>query len=118
MNRLILALYVLTTSFALISLKLGTELGAPISFSNNKLQFNLNLYALVGIFLYGTSFLLYTFLIAKYDLGYIIPLATALVYVVIFTASYFIFKESFGALKVIGILLIVAGVILLNIKSA
>jgi multidrug transporter EmrE-like cation transporter len=67
--------------------------------------------------LYGTSFVIYTFLIAKYDLGYIIPLTTAIVYVLIFIASFFIFNEVFTALKVIGIVLIVIGVALLNVKS-
>lgn len=115
MARIILILYVLTTSLALIFLKMGTNSGALISFSGGKLGFNFQVLSLLGIFLYGTSFLLYTYLIAKFDLGYIIPFATAFVYVAIFIASYFIFKEAFTAVKILGIGLILGGIVLLNI---
>jgi drug/metabolite transporter (DMT)-like permease len=84
---------------------------------DNKLQFNLNFYTLMGVFLYGLSFLIYTFLIARYNLGYIIPLTTAFVYIVVFAASYFIFNEIFTPLKIMGILFITLGLILLNLKK-
>lgn len=116
MVRIILALYVLATSAGLIVLKLGTESGVPISYSDSRLHFNLNWQSLLGITLYAVSFLLYIYLISKNDLGYIIPLTTAFVYIVIFIASAFIFKEVFTVTKIIGILLIIVGLIFLNIK--
>ncbi len=115
---IIIAGYVLTTSFALVALKLGSKGGAPVGVVAGKLSFNVNPFVLSGIFLYGASFLLYMYLISKYDLGYIIPLVTALVYLMIFSASFLIFKETFTALKVAGIVLIVAGLILLNLKGS
>lgn len=119
MAKAILALYILATSAALVALKWGSEHGgAPVETVNNKLHFNLNAYVISGVLLYGISFVLYTYLIAKYDLGYIVPLTTALVYILIFTASYFIFHEVFTAAKVAGIVLIVAGLILLNLKTS
>jgi multidrug transporter EmrE-like cation transporter len=57
------------------------------------------------------------YLLSKYDLGYIIPLTTALVYMIIFVASYLIFKETFTILKIVGITLIMVGLMLLNIKK-
>lgn len=86
-------------------------------FLDNKLQLNLNPLILLGIFLYGLSFLVYMYLLSKYDLGYIIPLTTALVYILIFGASYFIFNEVFTAIKIAGIVLIVMGLVLLNLKK-
>lgn len=114
--RIILALYVLATSMGLIVLKLGTESGTPFSFSNSRLHVNLNWQSVTGIALYGLSFLLYIYLISKNDLGYIIPLTTAFVYIVIFIASAVIFKEVFTITKIIGITLIVIGLIFLNLK--
>jgi small multidrug resistance pump len=108
---------VAATSLALIALKLGTKAGIPIHYVNNKLQFNFNFYTVAGVSLYGLSFLTYIYLVSKYDLGYIIPLTTALVYVVIFTASFFIFDEVFTATKIAGIALIVIGLALLNLKK-
>lgn len=115
-NKIIIILYVVTTSLSLIIMKIGSKNGALATLGDGRLQVNLNLYNFLGVFLYGISFLIYIYLIAKYDLGYIIPLVTALVYTLIFTASFFIFKESFTLVKIAGIILIIIGLILLNIK--
>lgn len=116
MQRILLALYVIATSLALVSLKWGTRHGAPINRADGRLQLNLDFFVVSGIILYGISFLVYTYLISKYDLGYIVPLTTGLVYVIIFTSSYLIFNELFTALKVVGIILIASGLIVLNLK--
>lgn len=110
-----LIIYAVTSTAGLVLIKLAGQTGAPISFVDGKLQLNFGLYAVLGIFLYGVSFLLYTYLITKNDLSYIIPISTALVYVGIFLASYFLFHEAITALKITGILLILGGVILLNL---
>lgn len=117
MSQLIILAYAITTSLALIFLKLGSATGAAIAFTDNKLQLNLGFYVVSGFVLYAVSFLIYTYLISKYDLGYIIPVATALVYVAIFIASYVVFKEHFTAIKIAGIVLILGGLILLNINK-
>lgn len=117
MSKIILILYVLTASLALVTLKLGTNTGLPISYINSKVQFNVNAYTIVGFLLYGLSFLTYIYLIAKNDLGYIIPLAAAFVYILIFIASYLIFKEVFTATKIMGIVLILGGIVLLNLNK-
>lgn len=116
LSKVIIALYILTTSSALVVLKLGAKAGPPLQYAGGKLQFNLNLYAISGIALYFLSFITYVYLISKYDLGYIIPLLAAFVYVLIFVASYFIFKEVFTLTKIIGIGLILAGLFFLNFR--
>lgn len=115
--NLILLIYAITSSIGLVLLKLGGQTGAPISIVDGKPLFNLGPYAIGGIFLYGLSFIIYTYLISKNDLGYIIPVSTALVYVFIFAASFFIFKEVFTAMKIVGICLILGGVVLLNVSK-
>jgi drug/metabolite transporter (DMT)-like permease len=117
MSKIIISLYALATSLALIVLKLGAKEGSPVQFIDHRLHFNINLYTVAGIGLYGTSFLLYVYLISKYDLGYIIPLTTALVYILVFVASFLIFKESFTVMKTIGIALIITGLLFLNQKK-
>lgn len=117
MSKLIIGLFVLLTSSALIILKLGTKAGPLLSFAENGIQFNINFYIILGIFLYGLSFLVYIYLLSTYDLGYIIPLTTGLVYTIIFTASFFIFHEVFTTFKIIGISLIVVGLLFLNLNK-
>lgn len=114
MSKLILALYVLATSLGLILLKLGTVDGAPLKFSEGALQFNFRAASIAGIGLYGISFLLYISLISQYNLGYIVPLTTAFVYVVVFVASVVIFKETFTIAQIMGIVFILCGLFLLN----
>jgi drug/metabolite transporter (DMT)-like permease len=117
MYKVILGLYVLATTSALVVLKYGTKAGAIVHKVDGKLQLNFNIYVFLGLTLYGISFILYTFLISKYDLGYIIPLATAFVYISIVIASYFVFHEAFTTFKIIGLILILSGLTLLNIKK-
>lgn len=116
-SKIIISIYVLATSLALVVLKLGSKGGAPAQFASGKLHLNITPYTIIGVILYGISFLLYIYLISKYDLGYIIPLTTALVYILIFTASFVIFHEVFTAIKLVGIALIVMGLAFLNFKQ-
>lgn len=117
MSKIIFAFYVVATSLGLIFLKLGTKTGLPISYINNRPHVNINFFNVAGIGLYGISFMLYMYLISKNDLGYIIPITAAFVYVLVFLASYFIFHEIFTLTKVIGIVLILGGLFFLNFKK-
>ncbi len=117
MSKVILAIYVVATSLGLIVLKLGTKAGPPVDLVHHRIHFNINLYTVGGTTLYGASFILYIYLISKNDLGYIIPVASAFIYVLIFLASYVIFKEVFTITKIIGIVLIICGLVVINVKS-
>ena len=112
---LALVLFVIVTSSALILLKMGTKNGALISIKNKRPRLHITKQSFFGILLYGISFLLYMYLIAQNDLGYIIPLTTALVYLILFPASYYLFREKFTRLKLLGIGCIAIGLILLNL---
>jgi uncharacterized membrane protein len=114
--RIILALYILTTVAALTVLKFGTQSGLPISYANQRLHFNFNFLTVSGIVLYGLSFATYVYLISKNDLGYIIPLAAAFVYILIFISSAVFFNEVYTFTKLIGIGLIILGLVFLNLK--
>ena len=116
-SNLILVIYAATSSAGLIFLKMGSEEGPLVSISNGRLHFNPDPLVFLGVFLYGLSFIIYTYLVSKNDLGYIVPISTALVYVFIFIGSFIIFKEAFTAIKVAGIALILIGVLLLNISK-
>ena len=118
MSRIIIAAYVIATSLALILLRLGSKNGAPVSFVDGRLSFNITAMIIAGIFSFGVSFLLYTYLLSIYDLGFIVPLTTGIVYAIIFVASYFIFHESFTPIKLFAIAIIFIGVILLNTSNS
>lgn len=116
-SNLLLPIYISITSLALVVLKLGSKDGALAQISDGRVHLNFTPYTVSGIFLYGLSFILYTYLLSKYDLGYIIPLTTGLVYIFIFIASFVIFKESFTLIKILGITFILGGIVLLNLNK-
>ncbi len=116
MNIILIVAYLLSTSSGLVLLKLGSGSGAPVSIVNHALKFNLNPCVLSGVFFYVMSFVLYTYLISKYDLGFIVPLTTAIVYVLVFIASFIVFNEAFTLAKAIAIALIIIGVTILNLN--
>jgi multidrug transporter EmrE-like cation transporter len=117
LNTLLIAIYALTTSAGLVSIKIGTAGEGLARITDGKFQLHVTAMSILGIFLYGVSFLLYTYLISKFDLGYIIPVTTGIVYILIFIASFWIFKEQFTLVKCIGIALVLVGVALLNLKK-
>ena len=117
MSLVFLIVYVLATSSALVLIKLGTVSGAPVAIFEHSLKFNINLSIIAGILLYGLSFILYIYLISKFELGFIIPVTTALVYSLVFLASFLIFHETFTIIKIAAISLIIFGVILLNFNK-
>ena len=117
LSKIIIFTYVLTTSAALIIMKVGAQDGMPISLTGGRVSVNLNPAFLLGMFLYIVSFITYVYLISTYDLGYIVPLLASFVYVLTFTAAYFVFNEVFTLVKLLGIALILVGLILLNMGS-
>lgn len=116
-SKIIIALYILTTSAGLVILKLGSTKGSQLGLTHGKFNVHISPYTAVGVGLYGLSFFLYMYLISKYELGYIIPLLAAFVYVLIFVASYFVFHESFTVTKILGISFILIGLLFLNINK-
>jgi multidrug transporter EmrE-like cation transporter len=117
LNFIVIVAYVALTSFGLIAIKIGTGENQQAWHLSDKIAIPLNIPMTLGILLYISSFLVYIFLISKFELSYIIPVASALVYVVVFTAAFLFFKEQFTLLKLIAIVFIIVGVMLLNTKA-
>ena len=72
--------------------------------------------SLVGYLCYGISFLMYTVIITKFDLGYISPILTGISNIGILLIAFFVFKEHFTMSSAIGAVLIIAGVMIMNFK--
>ena len=72
--------------------------------------------SLVGYLCYGISFLMYTVIITKFDLGYISPILTGISNIGVLVIAFFVFKEHFTVASAIGAVLIIAGVMIMNFK--
>ncbi len=116
MKYIFVVVYLIFSVSGLTFMKLGsvnTTLQAlTIPFINLKL----NIISLLGYGCYAVSFLIYTIVITKFDLGLIIPLLSGIVNVLIFIVAIIVFKESFTCSSIIGLVLICLGVFFMNLK--
>lgn len=115
-NRLTIALYILISVISLILLKLGTS-GGLVTVTATDITLNITPLAIIGILCYGFSFLIYTILISRFDLGFIVSITTAFIYIIVFIVSFFMFEEQFTLMKIIAIGCILSGLIILNLRS-
>lgn len=108
-------LYILLTVMGLVMMKLS---GQPIGFKLNEGMFFLNISSkmLMALIFYASSFLLWTGIVAKNDLSFIVPFSSAIVNVISVCLGIIIFHESINIYKFIGIGMAIIGVILMNYK--
>lgn len=116
-KSMLVALYLVLSTLGLVLMKLGQNTG-ELSFSEAELIFSINLISLAGFISYILSFLLYTNIIVKFDLGYITPITAGILQIATLLAGIFAFKENISINGIIGIIFVITGVIIMNIKSA
>lgn len=76
------------------------------------LKYFTNLPILAGLACYALSAVVWIFAISKVELSYAYPMV-ALGYVVVFGLSYFLLGESISVLRLAGLVVIVAGVLMI-----
>lgn len=72
--------------------------------------------SIIGYVCYIFSFLLYTIIISKFELGVIVPILSGLVNIGVLIIAFFVFNESFNNTKLVGVILVCLGIILINLK--
>ena len=76
-----------------------------------------NAWILIGIFLYGVSFLLWLFIISKIQLNIAYPIIFSLQVILVAVASWLLFKEYLSLWQILGIAFMLVGVFLLTTKG-
>ena len=116
MRIISIIIYLVLSVGGLILVKSGSE-NVNIAIQNGTFNFEMGIKAMLGMIAYIGSFLIYTFYIIKtFDLSYIFPIITGITQVLVILAGIFIFMEQINAYAIGGIILIIIGVVLLNIK--
>ena len=110
-----LAIYVCLSAAGLTLIKLG--LGKESTLLLDKGGFNLSLtWTLVGgACLYVISFLLSMVVMKGMNLSLFYPLSAGLIYIAVCLASWLVLKEKISTSQLIGMAVILAGVIIMNI---
>lgn len=116
MQIISIILYLLLSVGGLVLVKLGSGT-VNIAIQNGTFNFAMGLKAMLGFIAYIGSFLIYTFYIIKtFDLSYIFPILTGITQVLVILAGVLIFKEHINIYGIVGIIAIIVGIVLLNIK--
>lgn len=116
MRVILVIVYLFLTVSGLILMKKGGNAG-KISISAGEFNFNISLVSCLGFVCYICSFLLYTRIVMMFeDLSYITPICTGLSQIMVIIASWLILKEQLTGLTIGGVALVVAGIILMNLK--
>jgi small multidrug resistance pump len=110
-----LIVYVCLSATALTLIKLG--LGKDSTLLLDKGGFNLNLsWMLVGgALMYVVSFCLSMVVMKGMDLSLFYPLSAGLIYVVVCLLSFLVLKEKITTTQLIGMVVILAGIIIMNL---
>lgn len=116
MKFVMIGIYLILSASGLIFFKLGSENNILCSFTKGILNFKIGYLSILGIICYGCSFVLYLGLVSKYNLSYIVPVTTGIMYIIILVASSVLFKEVITGTHIIGAILVLSGVTLLNLK--
>ena len=116
MKKMILViLYILLTITGLVLMKLGGNTGS-ILIENMSFSFTMNFISLIGFISYILSFLLFTNIVVKFDLSYIMPITSGLIQVLTLLSGFFIFNEVISTKGIIGASLVICVIIVMNIK--
>lgn len=116
MKYLMIIMYLIFTVSGLILMKKGGNAG-KISIGGGEFGFSISWISLLGFICYIISFLLYTRIIMMFEsLSFISPICNGISQVMIVLASWLILKEKITGLNIGGAALIIAGVVIMNLK--
>lgn len=107
--------YIFFTVGGLFLMKLS---GQPIGFALQNGTFHLDISGkmILALVMYASSFLIWTGIVAKSDLSFIVPFSSAIVSTLSVLLGILIFQEDLNMYKIIGIFLAISGVMLMNYK--
>ncbi len=111
-----IALYIFLYLSGLILMKLGVNTGELV-LNQGTLTFSINVISLLGLVCYILSFLVFTSIVVKFDLSYIVPLTSGVVQVLTLISGFIIFKENISIKGIIGAILIITGIVIMNVKG-
>ncbi len=117
MQWLIIIIYAAFSVSGLVFIKLGSQTPVQFQFASSEFSLRIGWLTLTGMLFYIVSYFIYLYLVSKNHLSYIVPLLTGIVYLLVMLSSVFIFKEKVTASQIAGGVMILAGVLLINLKK-
>lgn len=116
MNTILFIIYLILTISGLIFVKLG---GSECSFlySDGNFDFILNIKFILGIVMYGLSFITWMYLISVGNLSILLPISVAVTNVFVLLISSKLFDTVITPYHWLGVITIVIGIVLITFGS-
>lgn len=108
--------YVLLSTLGLLLMKLGGS-STSLSFEVHTFSMVMSYRLIIGLLCYICSFLLFILILQRKDLSLIYPLSAGIVNVVSVVLGVVVLKEKISPFGLIGIVLVIAGVVLLSLRG-
>ena len=86
-NVILIVFYIILTIAGVVLFKLGTQKDFLVSIATGVFTLKISLMSIIGLVCYLCSFLMYMFLISRFDLTYIVPVTTGIVQVATFVLA-------------------------------
>ena len=109
----VLFIYLMSSTLGMVFIRMGAA-GNALALSRESLSFSLSHFTWIGVLLYVVSFLLWVYILQRFNLSYISPLMAGISYITIALASYFILHEHITPMQLVGMIVIIVGVLLMN----
>ena len=114
-----MGMYFVFTCTGLALMRQGALAGGSLEISfNGGFSFSIGFISLLGYISYLVSFLMFTRLVSMFPLSFVMPVVTGIVQVLSVIIAFAIFKEEMRIINIIGIVLVIAGIVAINLKSA
>jgi len=111
---IVFVIYAFVSSVGLYLIKTGTG-STSFELNNGLIAFQLSPRLLLGLAVYACSFLLSIYVLSKMKLTVFYPAGTGAILVVTCILGYFFLQEHIGLWQIGGMVLILAGIVLINI---
>lgn len=112
----LVVIYIIFTIVGLVLMKLGENTGT-FGINGTDFNFSISFISLFGFISYILSFLLFTNIVVKFDLSYIMPITSGLIQVLTLISGFLIFNEQISVRGIIGAGLVISGIVIMNLKT-
>ena len=113
-----LLLYVLLSATGLTLIKVGTSKGSTLLLNSTGFDLNLSWILVLGLCIYVFSFLMSIMVMKRMNLTIFYPLSAGLIYIIVSLAGFLVLKEAFTIQQLIGMGIILAGIVVMNLGKA
>ena len=113
-----LLIYVCMSAAGLTMIKIGTSRESTLLLDTAGFDLKLSWILVIGLCVYVLSFLMSIVVMKRMNLTIFYPMSAGLIYILVSLAGFLVLKETFTIQQLIGMGIILAGIVVMNIGKA